>query len=371
MKKINLKSKNLLAWILSVVIVSASLILLALILLSPRISTQTEAVPTQSISSEITANGSIDSQNSADLHFQIGGKLIYLPFKEGDTVRSGQTVASLDSYTIQQQLQIALNNYKVTRDNFDQTQSNSQTGVLQGQQKFVLNTQNQVGLNSDEQVNVINDMAKRILDQNQANLDNSVIQVQLASYAFQLANLNAPFNGVITREDVTTPNINITPITTFSLKDPDAIIFKAEVDENDIDFVSQGAGAKIYVNGTTSKFFQGNVLVIHPDKITLPTGEKVYIVDIQSQDMKGKVKFGQTGLVQIDSNTSQAIKLVPSWTVLSDQYIWVENGNEKILRNVAVGKTHGTNIEILSGLEEGDKVIVNPESIAKNHYKIL
>ena len=371
MKKINLKSKVFLFWILGVVLASVILIIGTTIILKPKISTQTETVSTQSVDSQITASGSIDSQNSADLHFQIGGKLTYLPFKEGDSVNSGQTIASLDSYTIQQQLQIALNNYTITRDTFDQTQQNNQTGVLQGQQKFLLNNQNTVGLSEPDQSNVINDMAKRIVDQNQANLNNSVIQVQLANYAFQLANITTPFSGVITHEDVTTSGVNITPVTTFSIKDPNAIIFKAQVDENDIDFVSDGANAKVYINGTGAEFFQGNVIAIHPDKVTLPNGENVYIVDIQSTDMVGKVKFGQTGLVQIDSNTSEATKLVPTWTILSNQYIWVEEGNQKILKTVTVGKTHGNNTEILSGLNDNDKIIVNPQSVAAEKYKIL
>ena len=40
--------------------------------------------------------------------------------------------------------------------------------------------------------NDVNDAIKRIVDQNQASLDNSVINVELANYALQLSRLTSP-----------------------------------------------------------------------------------------------------------------------------------------------------------------------------------
>ena len=71
---------------------------------------KTETVDVDSVSQQILATGSINAQTQAVLNFQIGGKLIYLPFKEGDAIYQGQTIAQLDSYALQKQLQIAANN---------------------------------------------------------------------------------------------------------------------------------------------------------------------------------------------------------------------------------------------------------------------
>src|SRR5690349_2221071 len=87
------------------------------------------AVSLREVSQQISATGSIHSQQEATLHFQTGGKVVYLPFKQGDTVLSGQTIAQLDTYALQRQLSAALNNYRATRDVFDQTQVNAATNV--------------------------------------------------------------------------------------------------------------------------------------------------------------------------------------------------------------------------------------------------
>ena len=158
---------------------------------------KTETVDVNSISQQILATGSTAAQNQAVLNFQIGGKLIYVPFKEGDQVYQGQTIAQLDASDLQRKLQLSLNSYQSTRDVFDQTQDNSQNQVLQGAQKFGLDTQNKVGISGQQETDIINNMVKRVLDQNQANLNISVLNVQLANSALQLTTLTSPINGIV------------------------------------------------------------------------------------------------------------------------------------------------------------------------------
>ena len=77
------------------------------------------------VSSTITADGAVTAANQARLNFQIGGKLTYLPFKEGDTVSAGQTIAQLDTYELQQELQLAANNYQIAKNGTNQASEKS------------------------------------------------------------------------------------------------------------------------------------------------------------------------------------------------------------------------------------------------------
>src|SRR6185437_5321923 len=92
---------------------------------------QIDTVAVKSIKDQISAPGTIHSENEAILHFQTGGKVIYLPYKVGDSVYQGATIAQLDTYDLQRQLAAALNSYRSTRDTFDQNQASAQNGVLQ------------------------------------------------------------------------------------------------------------------------------------------------------------------------------------------------------------------------------------------------
>lgn len=358
-------------YITSVLFLSVILIIATSVFAGGKENTKTESVVVRSVSSTVLADGKIASQNEAKLQFQTGGKLTYLPFKEGDSVSSGQVIASIDSYVIQKQFQAALNNYRSVRDTFDQTKDNTQNDVQRGIQKYSLEVTNRGGFSGQPEEDIINDMVKRIVDQNQANLDNSVINVELSNYAMQLASLTSPIDGIIVHEDVTVPFVNITPATSFLIIDPNSLVFRAYISEQDIDFVGVGAQATIRLNSNSEKSFTGKVVKIYPQKTTLSNGRSVYQADIESDELKGQGHYDEAGSVQIASNVVGETKLVPAWTILDNQYLWVEKDGKKNLKKIKVGKNHGDFTEVLGGLDTGEQVIVNPESVVKDHYSIL
>lgn len=338
-------------------------------LTSPSSNLNHESTTTSSvrfINSTITANGIVTAQDQATLNFQTAGKLTYLPFKEGDLVRAGQTIARLDTYQLQRQLTSALNTYRITRDTFDQTQNNGQTGVLQGSQKYSLQATNKGGF---EVADVIGDIVKRILDQNQATLDNSVINVELTNYALQLATLTSPLNGIITHESVTVAGTNITPATTFTVADPDSMVFRANVPTQNIYYISIGSTVSFAIDGLQNKI-NGTVVKIFPSKVSLPSGQAVYQVDIESDELKKQAKLDQAGTAIISTN-SENVALVPAWTVLDGKYIWIDNKGTPELKQVKIGKIHGNEMEVISGLSDSDKIIIDPKYITTLKYQIL
>lgn len=321
------------------------------------------AIDTKSVNSTINIDGTVTAADQAVLHFQTGGKLTYLPFKEGDEVKSGQTIATLDSFALQKQLNQALNNYRSTRDTFDQTKENAGNNTLQGQQlSFYSNAKM-------DKNDAVSEAAKRILDQYQASLDNSVINVELANYAIQLATLTSPIDGILTHEDVNVRGVNVTPATSFIVADPESLVFRANVPEDKITFISEGSQAEVAVDGSKTRL-KGTVSKIYPSKVTLPTGQAYYQIDIQSDDIKNMTKLDQGGTAIININLENAL-LVPAWVVLNGQYVWVDNKGQPEIRKVSTGKIHGKEIEITGGLKQGDKVITDPEYISVKKYQLL
>lgn len=336
---------------------------------SGRNSATTTTTSVRFVNSTVNAEGSVTAQNQATLHFQIAGKLTYLPFKEGDSVKSGQTIASLDSYTIQKQLQTALNTYRSVRDTFDQTKDNVQDNVEKAQLTYPYDYYSKAGMGIDTEQNAINDAIKRIVDQNQANLDNSVINVQLANYAFQLSSIMSPLNGIILHEDVKVPGINITTATSFTVADPTTAVFRANIPVNNINYIEIGSSAEIAIDGLQNKI-TGTVVNIYPQKVILSNGQSVYQVDIQSDQLIDLAKLDQPGTAMIKTN-SENVALVPVWTVIGGKYIWIDDNGKPQLKTVTTGKIHGQDIEITSGLTTEDRIIINPEYISAQKYKML
>jgi RND family efflux transporter MFP subunit len=315
------------------------------------------------VNSTITADGTVTAQNQARLNFQMGGKLVYLPFKEGDSVTVGQTIAQLDTYALQRELTAALNVYRAARDSFDQTQQNSQDNVLKSQQNPVYTNAN------ISQTDAVNAAIQRIADQNQANLDNSVANVELANYALQLSTLTSPLNGIVTQEDVTVSGVNVTPATSFVVADPNSMVFRANIPTESIYYVSVGSNVSLTIDGIKDKIM-GTVAKIYPSKVVLPSGQAVYQVDIQSDDLKTMAKLDEAGRAIISTN-SENVALVPAWTVLGGKYVWIDdNGTPKLIQ-VTAGDIHGNEIEIINGLTAGEKIITDPKYISSLKYQML
>lgn len=333
---------------------------------------KTENTAVKVVDSEILAGGSTDAQSKATLNFQMGGKLTYLPLKEGDKVYQGQTIASLDSYALQQQLQLTANSYQIAKNGTNQAAESQQAGVLEGQQRTSLDQTNKMGYSAVPETNVIYDNVQRIVDNATLAQDSAQISVNIANYAISLASLTSPINGIILHEDVISSGVNITPVTSFVVADPTSMVFSANVRQQDIDFISVGNSAKITLDGKNGQVILGVVDKIYPQKTVLSTGESVYRVDIKADGLNSSTAvLGQSGTVLIKSNFNEKVMLVPSWAVLSDSYVWVVENGKPLLKKVTLGDTTNGQTEVMAGLSENDKVITNPQSVISNLYTIL
>lgn len=330
----------------------------------------TDTVAVKKVAQDIVASGSIHSENEVTLHFQTGGKLIFLPFQKGDAVTVGQTIAQLDTYALQKTLQLQANAYAIAKNNSDQTQENKQATILEGQTRTTLDQTNKNAYSNITEAQVITDTVQRLVDNSLLTQNSAQLQVDLANYALSLSSLTAPFTGIITSEDVTTANVNVTPATGFSLADPNVKVFRADVAPSDIDFVSVGDSVVIKLDGE-KKEIHGTVEKISPQKITFPSGESVYEVDIRADDLNTTTVFGQNGSVVIKSNSESNALLAPSWAVLGHNTIWVWNGKSAQLKTIQTGATHDNMTEVTSGLSPEDKIILAPQAIAKMKYNIL
>lgn len=324
----------------------------------------------KTVDSTFVAEGSVRSQNEANLHFLTSGKLAYIPVKEGDPVKKYQTIASLDTYTVQKQLEVAMNNYRAAKSSYDQTKDSSENDVLKKQITTPYNLYTLSGMDKEERNAAIDEAIHRLVAQSESSLSNAQVQIELAKYAFSFSSITAPFDGMLVHADINTPNIMATTQTTYTVIDPKALIFKANVPEDQINYISEGSKAAIKLNGIEESL-DGIVKKVYPDKITLSNGSGVYQVDIASDKLSNLSKYKQNGVALITNNNEKEVLLVPSWAVLNNKYIWVNKNGTDILKEVKIGGNNGSEVEILSGLSSGDELVTNPENIVLKRYSVL
>ncbi|MDE2026713.1 MAG: efflux RND transporter periplasmic adaptor subunit, partial [Patescibacteria group bacterium] len=217
------------------VIVLIVLIILFFLRPKPPILPDTLTVKKHDLIQTVSVSGSVDALQKVDLSFLTAGQLVYIGAKKNDTVTAGETVAEIDSRTVEKNLQTALISYSEQRNTYDQTIANN---------SYINNPGD-----------AANDTLKRILQNNQYDLQKAVNSVELQDLARQQSFLVSPIAGILTREDAVSVGTTALPTTVFEVVDPSSLVFSMDVDEADIGKVQIGQPVAITLDPYPSQIF--------------------------------------------------------------------------------------------------------------------
>jgi len=288
----------------------------------------------------IELSGEVVAYRQVNLHFAVGGLLTYLPIKEGDTVKKWQTIASLDQRQLKKDLQKYLNLYSNQRNDFDQIKEDDQ---------------NDLALDTNDEI-------KRLLANNQYTLDNTVIDVESKDLAVKLSRLYAPFEGIITRMDVKSPNVNVLVTDIFQIVDPNSLYFEANLDEEDINKVSVNQKAIVLLDAYPDESYETSVKSIAFASKETTTGTAYEVRFDFPEEIIRQLRLSLNGTVEIILDEKENVLTLPFEAVDErdeGDFIMVMENDKPIEREVKIGIQTDTEIEILSGLSESDQVIIS------------
>jgi RND family efflux transporter MFP subunit len=306
---------------------------------------ETQPVKKTDVTSSISATGSVHSLSAVDLVFSSGGKLTQLNVKKGDRVKAGQVIATLDQRSVQKNLEDKLRDYSKQRNSFDETQENNQ------------NRPPEEALNTD---------MKRILQNNQYDLEKAVISVELQDLARQQAVLTTPIDGIVTRADVTTAGVNVGPTTTFSVAKPEDLVFRIDIDEADIGRIQTGQNAKVILDAFPDKSINLRIETIDFAAHTTTVGGNAYTVEAtMPQNNNLQYRIGMSGDAEIIIERKSNVLVVSLASLTDDSSVYVKSKDLFEKRKVKTGIQSDTEIEIISGLQVGEEVALTPDEAAK------
>ncbi len=292
----------------------------------------------------LSVSGSITAKKIANLSPLSSGPLVFLGASVGDTVTAGQTIAVLDQRIVQKNLQGALIDYSKQRDAFDQTIFNN-NGIA-------------------KPTDAVNDTMKRILQDNQYDLDKSVNSVELQDLAKQQSVLTTPIAGVLTRADAVTVGTTVSPSSVFTIIDPASLVFAMDVDEADIGKVSICQKISITLDAFPDK--NSSLVVDRIDFVSHTTTNGGNAFTVEAKLPEGSVsnyRVGMNGNADIIIAEKNDVITIPTSSLLDSKYVYVKIGNSYEKRAVALGLQNDTDAEVTSGLQEGDVVVLQPSSV--------
>lgn len=166
------------------------------------------------------------------------------------------------------------------------------------------------------------------------------------------ASVTAPFDGVVTRKLADIGDLAMPGKPLLEIESPTALRFEADLPEAILDRVQLGDKLPVRLN----RLVEGTVSEISP--VADPVS-RTFLIKLDLPTVEG-LRTGQFGRVSVPVAETRLL-LVPASAVVKRgqmEIVFVVRDGRASLRLVKTGKTLDRRVEVLSGLEEGDAVVV-------------
>jgi macrolide-specific efflux system membrane fusion protein len=290
----------------------------------------------------LTLSGEIDAEEKATLKFQTSGRLAWVGVTEGDFVKKYQVIASLDQRDLKNRMTKYLNTYAVQRNTFEQGKDD--------------NIEEQNSLSQS-----IRDEAKRVLENNQYNLNNTVLDVEYQNLSLEYANLWTPIEGVVTHVSVPFAGVNITPAgADFEVVNPKTLFFSVSAEQGDIINLQEGAVGDISFDAFPEKKFKTTVYYLSFSPKDGETGT-VYELRLKLDDDAASLplRLGMSGDVDFTIKEEDGVLSVPSSFIKKDKkgdYVYIGSPDKKVKKYIDVSREIDGKYIITNGLQEKEVI---------------
>jgi membrane fusion protein, multidrug efflux system len=305
---------------------------------------------------ELLLPGSVMPYADASIYARTSGYLEHWYADIGARVKTGQTLAVIQTPELDAQLRQARADEATAQANFNYANVSAQRW------QDMLKTQSVSQQDTDTKVSDM--QAKR------AMLQSAQANVQRLSELVSYEKVSAPFDGVVTARNVDvgalvtaggSPGLAAMPGELFHVEQTDTLRVFVDVPQNDAPYVTPGTEVYLSVQQYPGRRFAAKVVrsagAIDPVSRTLHVE-----VDVDNHD--GALLPGAYAQVHLAlHNASPALDLPVSALLFRPNGVTVavvDSTGKTALKTVTVGRDFGTHVEVRTGLAATDRVIDNP-----------
>jgi membrane fusion protein, multidrug efflux system len=286
----------------------------------------------------------------ASIYARVNGYLKDWQVDIGAHVDKDQLLAEIDTPDLDQQLAQAQSQAVLAKRNLDQAKSTNTKWQELYKQGVV------------SQLDAENMATSQ--GTNQANTEAFGANLRFLQQEVAFKRVTAPFPGIITVRNVNVGDLitaNNTNLEMFHIQQTDPLRVYFRIPQEEATNISNGQTFEVQVGAQSAKTYPGKVIstsgAVSPDSRTM-------LVELQVDNSKNEILPGSYATVRVPQDVLGKLVTLPDNTLIfrakSVQVGVVDDKGVVQLRDVKVGRDFGVQSEILSGVTESDKVIVNP-----------
>ena len=335
----------------------------------------TETVSRGDLAVTVNATGTVSAAQKVTVGAQASGQIKKLYIKVGDQVKKGDLIAQIDPITQQNTLQTKQAELASLNAQLANQKIQLDIASKQYQREQALLGEDASSREAVENAKDAWSAAQAALKQTQASIKQTTVAINTAEVELGYTKIIAPFTGTVVSapvEEGQTVNANQTTPTIAEIADLSQMEVKLEIAEGDITKVKTGLPVEYTILSEPNEKFQTTLQSIDPGLTTLTDGTYsessssdaavYYYAKLLVPNAEGKLRIGMTTQNVITSQEVKNTLIVPTMAIKNQKgkrMVRVLQADGKVEeREIKIGLTDGLNTQAVSGLKEGDKVIM-------------
>jgi HlyD family secretion protein len=369
------------------------------------ISVRTELVGRQDLLSTVTATGQVQPRSRVALSADITGRIMELAVKEGQMVTKGQFLLRIDAAQYEAAVKRAEAALASTTAQVKQSEANANQSQrnLERTQEGLRQNPSFVTPDQLEQLRTQAEISRAVFEASQHSVDQALAGLQDAKSNLEKTVILAPMSGRITRlniqegETAIMGTLNRDAATLLTISDMGVLETRVRVDETDVSRIRIGDSASIQLDAFRDTNFVGRVVQIANSSVrgatATPTGgdqavDYYVTIELLNAPSETRPDFSASArIVTAKRDNAVAVPIIalavrelapppteeqpsggasltsaPSAPKVKDEEgVFVLGADNKVtFRPVKVGITGEKYFEVLSGLDEGERIVAGP-----------
>jgi multidrug efflux system membrane fusion protein len=304
----------------------------------------------------IEATGTVRAAQSAQLSSQVMGTIARVNVHEGDRVRRGEVLITIDAAQQRSAYASANAGLQASQENIAAADADYALAESTMRRYQTLFDKKSVSPQEYDEVKTRLAAAKARRDAAHAGRTQAEAGVAEANTAIGFTTIRAPFDGLVVAKLADAGAMAAPGVPLLAIEDPGRFRLEATVDESQIGTVRLGEAVPVVLDSLGNQTIAGKVIQIVP--MADPASRTFTVkIDLPSNP---QIRSGVFGRARFPRGERQSI-LVPQTALLHrgqlDAVYVVGKDDIAILRYVTLGKPSASDVEVLSGLENGERIV--------------
>jgi membrane fusion protein (multidrug efflux system) len=297
---------------------------------------------------KIFVSGTVSTPDSpAEVSFLVSGKVISVGPREGDYVRKGQILASIDPTDYQLALTTATTQADMARIALERAED-------EHRRMKMLYDSKSLAPNDYEKY-------KSAYESDRQQYEQAIAQEKISRKRLTDAELHSPANGFISKRSIEPGETASPGRSVFEIIQLDTVEANVGVPETDIHLVKTGQKVSVTIPALPNQSFEGAVRIIN---VSADPSTRTYMTRIRVPNPGHVIRIGMVAEAKIIGDQKISMMTLPGEAIVRDDqgatmvFVYFPEQRRVYSKRVKIGSFRGAEVEIKEGLSGNESIVI-------------